>query len=443
MNAVWLKFLPQFLRDRLDGRHHLQQAMGNTGWLLADKVLRYGLGLFVGIAVARYLGPSDLGKLSYVSALVIMVASLSTIGLDDVVVQKLVRETVLTKEILGTTFLLKLLSAILGMFILLVAVRVMRPGDEDAQMMALLMGAALLFQPIDVVDYFFQSKIQSQYVVIARATAFVMVSALKVGMIFVGATLIYFAGAYTVEALIGGCLLWGSYNTCERDGLHWRWDRRLAKELLHVSWPVALSGTLVGFTLNIDKVLLGEFRGIHDVGLYAVASQLSFMWNVFPVVAGASLAPLLTKMHSINVEAYKARLQQVYNLLTWVSVSVAALVSFFAQDITILLFGSKYSGAGDILAVNVWSTVFIFHVSMRSRAFLIEGRQKYIAIFAGGTLLANILLNLALIPLYGAIGSAFASVLCWLICAGVLSLLWPDTRPSAYMFFSSFIPRVK
>jgi hypothetical protein len=39
-NASWLRFLPQFLQARLSGRHHLQAALGNSGWLGGDRVIR-------------------------------------------------------------------------------------------------------------------------------------------------------------------------------------------------------------------------------------------------------------------------------------------------------------------------------------------------------------------------------------------------------------------
>jgi len=68
MNATWLNYLPAFLRAKLDGRFNLQAILGNSGWLFADKVLRMGVGLLVGVWVTRYLGPEKFGQLSYAIA---------------------------------------------------------------------------------------------------------------------------------------------------------------------------------------------------------------------------------------------------------------------------------------------------------------------------------------------------------------------------------------
>ena len=53
----WAALLPGSVRRRLEGRENLQRIIGNTGWLVADKIVRMGIGLFVNVWVARYLGP--------------------------------------------------------------------------------------------------------------------------------------------------------------------------------------------------------------------------------------------------------------------------------------------------------------------------------------------------------------------------------------------------
>ena len=70
MSASWLKYLPSICVTRPDGRHGLQQAVGNTGWLLLDRVLRMGLGLVIGIWMARALGPVKFGQFNYALAFV-------------------------------------------------------------------------------------------------------------------------------------------------------------------------------------------------------------------------------------------------------------------------------------------------------------------------------------------------------------------------------------
>ena len=68
MNAWWTRYLPGSVRQSIDGRQQLQQAIGNTGWLMFEKILRMAVGLFVNVWIARYLGPDEFGLLSYALA---------------------------------------------------------------------------------------------------------------------------------------------------------------------------------------------------------------------------------------------------------------------------------------------------------------------------------------------------------------------------------------
>jgi len=66
MNAWWTTYLPDIIREWLEGRQQLQKTIGNTGWLLCDRILRMVIGLTIGAWVARYLGPAQFGELAYV-----------------------------------------------------------------------------------------------------------------------------------------------------------------------------------------------------------------------------------------------------------------------------------------------------------------------------------------------------------------------------------------
>ena len=63
----------------------------NTSWLLAERIIRMGVLLFVGIYVARYLGPERYGLLSYSNSFVGIFTGIALLGLDGIVVRELVK----------------------------------------------------------------------------------------------------------------------------------------------------------------------------------------------------------------------------------------------------------------------------------------------------------------------------------------------------------------
>ena len=76
----------------------------NTSWLLGERVLRMVISLFVGIYVARYLGPERFGLLSYSVSFVWLFSSLATFGLNNILVRELVKSPEKRNNLLGTVF---------------------------------------------------------------------------------------------------------------------------------------------------------------------------------------------------------------------------------------------------------------------------------------------------------------------------------------------------
>ncbi|MHC5729571.1 MAG: oligosaccharide flippase family protein, partial [Nostoc sp.] len=98
--------------SKFKSRSGLRAIIANTGWLFADRILRMGASLVVGVWVARYLGVQQYGLFNYALAFVSLFSPIFTLGLDDVVVRHIVRQSSNKEEILGTTFWLKFLGGI-------------------------------------------------------------------------------------------------------------------------------------------------------------------------------------------------------------------------------------------------------------------------------------------------------------------------------------------
>ena len=84
----------------------------NTSWLLGERVIRMTISLFVGIYVARYLGPERYGLLSYALSFVWLFSSLASFGLDDILVRELVKIPDQRQNLIGTVFWLKLFGTL-------------------------------------------------------------------------------------------------------------------------------------------------------------------------------------------------------------------------------------------------------------------------------------------------------------------------------------------
>ena len=193
MNQSWTKYLPGFIQDQLKGRHALQKVIGNAGWQFADNIMRMVVGLVVGISIARYLGPEKFGLFSYALAFVALFSPIASLGLDDIVVRNLVRDPAFREETLGTAFVLKLIGGALSFVAVTGSIYVLRPADGLSHWLVGIIALGAIFQAFYAIEFWFNSQVQAKYAVFARNTAFMICSAIKIGLILAKAPLLAFA----------------------------------------------------------------------------------------------------------------------------------------------------------------------------------------------------------------------------------------------------------
>jgi O-antigen/teichoic acid export membrane protein len=88
--------------------------------------------------------------------------------------------------------------------------------------------------------------------------------------------------------------------------------------------------------------------------------------------------------------------------------------------------------------VQVWSALFVFHVSIRTRAMIIDNQQFLASLYAFLTMLLNVILNYILILRFGVIGAVYAFFISWSISVLLLPFLSKQTRFYAHAFLKSF-----
>jgi len=431
MNASWLKYLPGFIRTKLENRHGLQAIIANTGWLFADKVLRMGVGLFVGVWIARYLGPEQFGLWHFALAFTALFGAFATLGLDSIVVRELVKNPERQNELLGSAFVLKLIGGAITLLIALLAISLVRSGETLTLWLVGLSAAGFIFQSVNVIDFYFQAKVQSRYTVYAANGAFVLMTLVKIALLLTSAPLIAFAWAGLGEVALTAVFLLAAYRANHHNMREWRHDGRVARELLKDSWPLLLSGSLVLINMGLDKVMLGQMANGHEVGLYAAANSFVVPWYFIPVAIVGSVAPKLIKMHTTDVARYDEYSKKIYKYFGGGAVIIALIISFFSDAIVSFLYGQQYDGAGAALAISIWAIVFVFQVSFRGRLLVIEGEQVYITLLVFLGTISNVVLNIWLIPSYGAIGAAYAYTISWGMSAFVFPVFFKKTRHHA------------
>lgn len=421
----------------------LRKIISNTGWLFADRILRLGVGLSIGVWIARYLGPGQFGLYNYALAFVALFSAIATLGLDGIVVREIVRDPSCKDEVLGTAFVLKLISGSGTLLLTIGAITLLNPDDYLTRWLVGITAAGTIFQAFDTIDFWFRSQVQSKYTVYARNTAFVFITFIKVVLIQVQAPLLAFAYAGLLEVVLGAMGLTIVYRMNRFFFNKWRVSFLRAKELLKDSWPLILSGVMIMIYMRVDQIMLGEMVGNQAVGIYSAAVRLAEAWYFVPAAIVLSVFPSIVEAKKINEALFYSRLQRLYSLMALLSYLVAVPATFLSNWLIQVLYGPEYSEAGSMLAILIWSGLFTSLGVARSSFLTTMNWTKLHFMTVSIGCIINVALNLILIPIYEGMGAVIATCFSyWFATHGACFLYRPLFRTGFMLTRAMICPRI-
>lgn len=400
----------------------------NTGWIIGGKVAQMALSFIVNIWSARYLGPSNYGLLNYISAYTAFFTSLCTLGItSSVLVNEFTKRPDEEGTTLGTTIGLRLLSSILSAIMIVSIVYIVDRGDPVLVWIAIFSSIGLIFNVLDVIEFWFLKRYMSKITAIASFAAYCVTSAYKIFLLVTEKSVIYFAMAISVDYLVIAIILFAVYK--KNNGQKLRFSMRRGKEILSVSYHFILSGMMVAIYGQTDKLMLKFMLSETDVGFYSTAASLSTMWAFVLSAIISSLSPTIVRFKKEgNEQAYRKKNSQLYRIVFYLSICVSGFITLLAPIIVNVLYGESYFGSIAPLRIITWYVAFSYLGVARDIWLVCENKQKYSKYIYIIAAVANVGMNYLLIPQWGAAGAAAASLITQVMTSILVPLLWKDMR---------------
>lgn len=409
----------------------------NALWLLLEQAFKMLTGFTVGIWVTRYLGPEQYGLLSYANSLTGIIGTIVPLGLIGYIVRQLVRENKNQNKILGTTFVLRLTGGICGLLVILL-ITLFNNQSFSANGILLIVSWQLIFQSFDTIDLFFQSRSQNIYSVLSRCIPLLLFSIIRIFIVIFDWGLISITLTYTLELLFGGFSLIYFYKKQNNTITNWKYNNELAKLYLKNTLPLIFSSFTAMLYLKVDQLMLKWIVGSSEVGIYAAAARLSEMWYFIPNILMTSLFPILIRLKERDEELYQEKIQQVLNAFVTINIIIIIFITICGDMIIKTLYGNYFDESAMILKIHIWSSMFVFIRILLNKWFIIENllKQQFYNELIGA--ISNIVLNIILIPRYGGVGSAIATLISYIIAIYISSSIYPKTRKFSFMVTRSF-----
>lgn len=423
-----MNLIPRVIHRRIAHRPNLVKIVDNIGWLFFDKILRMSVGLFVGVWIARYLGPEQFGLLNFALAFTGLFGAIATLGLQDIVVRDIIRNPESARLTLGTAALLQLMGGFVSFLLILGAIAYLRPDDALARSIVAILGSMMLFKASEIAVCWFESQVQSKYVVWVQNSVVLLFAVIKVAMILQQASFTAFVWVMLMEMAVVSLALLVVMNVRGLPLGELTLSTTRGKLLLRDCWPLILSSMAIMIYMKVDQIMLGQMIGDEAVGIYSAAVRISEVWYFVPMVIVSSVFPAILEARKRSETQYYARLQKLYDLMAVLSISVALAMTFLSGPIVETLFGEAYVEAGAVLAIHVWASVFVFLGVASGKWFLAENRQVLNLQRTALGAIANVGLNIWLIPRHGPIGAGIATVISYAIAAYLSDCLQAETR---------------
>jgi O-antigen/teichoic acid export membrane protein len=235
------------------------------------------------------------------------------------------------------------------------------------------------------------------------AVAFVVL-----GMGALGALFGYIVG-YALSAAVGLTILYLEYYTRYEPAEEY--EPGLARRLAEYSVPLTATRSANVIDKRIDVVLVGIFLTPAAVAFYQLGKQIADFLLAPAESLGFTISPNFGEQKaSGQLESarriYETSLTNV--LLLYVPATVGLVI--VADPFVTMVFGADYAGAVPVLQILAGFIILQAITNLTSDSLDYLGRARSRAIAKGGTSIANFGLNLVLIPTFGVVGAAAATV---------------------------------
>lgn len=421
------------IKQKLEGHNVFKKVAKNSSWIVFQNIFTMILGVVITGVIARYFGTEKYGIFNYILSITSLFSGIASIGIYHIATKDLTQRPEDEGKILGTSFTIRLIAAILLIIAAETTVCIMTNNDSTSMVIGILLSLMMLFSCSEVIDYYATANLKVKYLAVSKCISYIIFAVLKILIVVLKLDIRYYTATYLIEGIIYAIFLSISYKLIHKNigkTCKWSFDKDYAKKLLSNCWYFALSSIMVTIYMRIDQVMLGKMiEDKSQVGIYSAAVRIAEMWAFVPNSIISSFKPVIMKYKGENNnKEYVKNLQRLYDISSLVSILFAIGITIFARLIIVILYGKAFLEASKILYILIWGIWFGILGNVHYVWLICENKGKYSLFYSATGSISNIIFNAILIPKYGMYGAAIATLISQFIANIVSFGIFKETR---------------
>jgi O-antigen/teichoic acid export membrane protein len=385
-----------------------RRIVSNVVVQLVSRVIMMALSVITVSLAARTLHPTGYGVWNGVSAFVGLFGVLTSLGFTTAATQRMAAEPEREGQWLGALVVTRTCLSLVTVVICAVCVPLFLSDVHDAHLVAFIMIATIPLAGAAALTTVFETRLRAGLLSFLNVLQSLIWLAIVLGLALTKGSVVAFAVADTALLV----LMTAIQVSVTRRFAHvdWRAGMKLWRSLARTAVPLAIAGLAISIYWQLDSVLLLQLGGPRESGLYGAAYGFLSPLTFLPAAVMTSLFPVMAAVHGRDPARSRRLVQMGADAMAVLALPILAGTIALSGPIVHLLYGNEFQRAAGLLPILMLAFVSICYGSLAGYLAPVIGKQWRLATFSAVGAVANIALNVLLIPPYGAYGSAWATV---------------------------------
>lgn len=410
----------------------------NASWIIGCKIAQSVISLVIGMITTRYLGPSNYGLINYASSLVSFVLPIAFLGFNNILVHESIKNPDEEGKIYGTALVMSICSSIACIVGLFCFAYFVNAGETDTIIVCFLYSLMLIFQSVELLQYWFQARYLSKFFSIITLLVYILVSIYKIFLLVTQKSIYWFALSNVFDCVLIAVGLMITYK--KLGGKRLKFSFSTAKRLLDRSKHYIISNLMITIFAQTDRIMLKLMIGSSATGYYSAAVNCVVITSFIYSAIIDSMRPAVFEGLASSEERFKENIRRLYTIIIYLSLAQSLAFTLLAEPIINVLYGSAYSSSINALRLATWYSTFSYVGGVNSVWILAKEKQKHLWIINLSGASLNVVLNLCLIPIIGIYGAAIATIITQLFTNIIINVVIKPLRDINKIIVESIKP---